>query len=141
MHRENGTLANVNISEQRGIGKMKATITQRLVSSGYQYDVECDCRLIFFVLIEDGEWKTKYMKLFYEKDKVVSIDGMHAPTFDAAELDKFTDGYKYLAAAQHSLGHKVLENLPNANNKGWRKMYDSMTDWLQGKDVNLFWEK
>lgn len=141
MHRENGTLANVNLAKQRGIGKMKATITQRFTNlQGVPCDIECDCRFIFFAMIEDGEWKAKYVKLFYEKDKVVAVDGHTAPKFEQSELDKYTEGYKYLGAAQATLGHKILNDLPNANNQGWYDMYKAMADWLDGKDVNLFWE-
>jgi hypothetical protein len=141
MHRENGTLANVNLSKQRGIGKMKATITQRFAMKGIPIDVECDCRFIFFCKIEDGEWKAQYVKLFYEKDKVVPVNGKDVPEFPQSELDKYTEGYKYLAVAQNSLGHPILNDLPNAGNKGWYDMYQSMADWLEGKEINLFWEK
>jgi len=140
MHRENGTLANVNLAKQRGIGKMKATITQRVLLKGIPVDVECDCRFIFFVKIEDGEWKTQFVKLFYEKDKVVPVDGKTVPDFPKEELQKYTEGYQYLGAAQATLGHKILQGLPNANNKGWYDMYSAMADWLEGKEVDLFWE-
>jgi hypothetical protein len=142
MHRENGTLANVNLAKQRGIGKMKATITQRFTMKGVDIDVECDCRFIFFAKIEDGEWKAQWVKLFYEKDKVVAANGKDVPegVFTKEALEPYTEGYKYLAVAQASLGHPILNDLPNANNKGWYDMYKAMEDWLQGKDVNLFWE-
>lgn len=141
MHRENGTLANVNLAKERGIGKMKATITQRFNNiQGIPCDVECDCRFIFFAKIENGEWKAQYVKLFYEKDKIISVDGHHCPTFSKEELDKYTEGYKYLSAAQASLGHPILNELPNADNKGFHDMYKAMADWLDGKEINLFWE-
>lgn len=140
MHRENGTLANVNLEKERGIGKMKATITQRFILQGIPVDIECDCRFIFFAKIENGEWKAQYVKLFYEKDKMIPVDGKTVPTFPAEELAKYTEGYQYLGAAQNSLGHKILNDLPNANNKGWFDMYSAMADWLQGKEINLFWE-
>lgn len=141
MHRENGTLANVNLAKERGIGKMKATITQRVLLKGVLVDVECDCRFIFFCKLEAGEWKANYVKLFYEKDKVVPVDGKTVPDFPKEELAKYTEGYQYLGAAQATLGHKILQGLPNANNQGWYDMYNSMADWLQGKDINLFTEK
>lgn len=141
MHRENGTLANVNLAKQRGIGKMKATITQRFTLQGIPVDIECDCRFIFFAKIEDGEWKAQYVKLFYEKDKMISVNGKDVPHFPQEELDKYTEGYKYLGAAQNSLGHAILKDLPNANNQGWYDMYSAMADWLQGKEIDLFKEK
>ena len=74
---------------------MKATITHRFTFPESQLDVDCDCRFIFFCEKRAGsnEWKAKYVKLFYEKDKVVSVDGYTAPRFEAAELDKYPKGY------------------------------------------------
>lgn len=48
MHRECGTLVELNASTNRAVGKMKATITQRFSGLGAGYDVDCDCRFIFF---------------------------------------------------------------------------------------------
>ncbi|KIR71928.1 hypothetical protein CNBG_10051 [Cryptococcus deuterogattii R265] len=141
-HRENGTLANVDLSKGRGIGKMKATITQRFIMEGVPVDVDCDCRFIFFCKQEGKEWKAQYVKLFYEKDKAVPIDGQPLPKhlFKKEELDKYTDGYKHLAVAQNYIGHPILNDLPNANDKGFFDMYQAMEDWMQGKDIDLFWE-
>lgn len=142
MHRENGTLADVNPSTKRGIGKMKATITQRFVTDGIQYDVECDCRFIFFCKKEATStssspvWKTQYVKLFYEKDKVVPADGKTIPSyFTKQELSKYPEGYQFLAAAQATLGHKILSGLPTAEGSAFWEMYKAMDGWLQGQDV------
>jgi len=140
MHRENGTLADVNLCKGRAIGKMKATITQRFDIEGTAVDIECDCRFIFFCLKVGDEWKTQYVKLFYEKDKVVAVDGKTVPTFDKNVLAQYPEGYQYLAAAQAMLGHKILNDLPTMNNKGFYKLNETMEDWMQGKEVQLFWE-
>lgn len=137
-HRECGTLANVNLGQSRGIGKMKATITQRFTLQGIPVDIDCDCRFIFFCKLENNEWKAQYVKLFYEKDKVVPIDGKTVPDFPQEELEKYTPGYQYLAVAQHSLGHPILNDLPDVNNEGFTAMYRAMADWIQGNDVKLF---
>ncbi|OBT92309.1 hypothetical protein VE01_09368 [Pseudogymnoascus verrucosus] len=101
-HRETGTLAN------------------RFTMKDIPIDINCDCRFIFFCKLEGKEWKVQYVKLFYEKDKVVPINGKTAPDFPKEELVKYTLRYQYLAVAQHSLGHPILNNLPNANNEGFR---------------------
>jgi hypothetical protein len=119
---------------------MKATITQRFTIQGIPVDIESDCRFIFFCKIEDGEWKAQFVKLFYEKDKMIPVDGKTVPNFPKEELAKYTEGYQYLAVAQNSLRHPILNDLPNANNKGWYDMYAAMADWLQGKEIDLFWE-
>lgn len=139
-HRENGTLANVNLERGRGIGKMKATITQRFIFQGIPIDIDCDCRFIFFCVLEENDWKAQHVKLFYEKDKVVPVDGKTVPDFPKSELEKYTPGYQYLAVAQHSLGHPILKDLPNANNQGFEEMYKAMADWIQGHSIDLFWD-
>ncbi|KAK8026539.1 Pea pathogenicity protein 2 [Apiospora marii] len=155
MHRECGTLVEVSQSHpDRAIGKMKATITQRFKTQasqanvfcpeGTEYDVDCDCRFIFFCVKEKrpdgarGEWKAKYVKLFYEKDKVVPVDGNRAPTFDPELMASFPEGYRHLAAAQSGLGYPVTRCLPTARNHGaWHAMYGKMEQWLAGYDVDL----
>ena len=139
-HRECGTLAQVDLAKGRGLGKMKATITQRFTIQGVLVDIDCDCRFIFFCKLEDSEWKAQYVKLFYEKDKVVPIDGKTVPEFKKEDLAQYTPGYQYLAVAQHSLGHPILKDLPNAQNEGFSKMYKAMADWIKGEKVDLFWE-
>ncbi|KAF3019380.1 hypothetical protein E8E14_011749 [Neopestalotiopsis sp. 37M] len=157
MHRECGTLVEYAPEHNRAIGKMKATITQRFKTpaslatadcpADTEFDVDCDCRFIFFcakVRADDntdgagGVWKAKYVKLFYEKDKVVPVDGVHAPMFPRELLDSFPEGYSYLGAAQSMLGYPVTKHLPTAqDHKSWFAMYAKMEEWLAGKDVDL----
>ena len=142
MHRENGTLVDLNPSKNRAVGKMKATITQRFDIDGIKFDMECDTRFIFFchkapTSTSNGrpEWKTQYVKLFYEKDKVVPTDGHTVPSFDKAELEKYPEGYQYLGAAQAKLGHEILGGLPTMNNQAFFDLYQAIDEWLQGKEV------
>lgn len=141
MHRENGTLVDLNLPLGRAIGKMKATITQRFMIEDTPIDVECDCRFIFWCLIEDGEWKVKYNRLFYEKDKVIAADGKNLPgIFTKEKLRKYPEGYRYLAVAQHEIGHPILEDLPTMMGRPFGKMYEAMAAWLRGEDVDLNWD-
>jgi len=136
MHRENGTLVDLNPTTSRAVGKMKATITQRFSIEGNAVDVECDCRFIFFCAkFPSVGWKTQYVKLFYEKDKMIPVDGKSVPEFDKAELKKYPVGYQYLGVAQAMLGHKILDGLPTMDNKAFYTMYEAMDQWLQGKSV------
>ncbi|KAL2842641.1 hypothetical protein BJX68DRAFT_278345 [Aspergillus pseudodeflectus] len=144
MHRENGTLVDLNPRTARAVAKMKATITQRFHSTDHgddiEYDVECDCRFIVFckkVSATPGPpaWKIKYIKLIYEKDRVVPVDGATVPRFDKGELERFPYGYRYLGASQARLGHEVLTDLPVLNNEGFFRMYEAMDKWLKGEDI------
>ncbi|PWY82014.1 catabolic 3-dehydroquinase [Aspergillus heteromorphus CBS 117.55] len=135
MHRENGTLVDLNPSTGRAIGKMKATITQRFSWDGVEFDVDCDCRFINFCVKQNGEWKVVYIKLFYEKDRVAPADGHTVPTFDAAELERYPKGYQYLAVAQARLGHPILGDLPTMDNEAFFALYRAMDAWLEGRAV------
>lgn len=146
MHRECGTLVDLNPVNDRAIGKMKTTITQRFQYEGVQYDVDCDNEFIFFCLRTENGWKAQWYKVFYVRDKLVMIG---VPTLDAVnrlamlftkeELEKYPEGYQYLAVAQHSIGHPIEMKLPTWRNDYYTKMYEAMQDWLEGKDVDLNW--
>jgi SnoaL-like protein len=151
-HRECGTLVELHSDAGRAVGKMKATITQRFVEpgTGIEYDVDCDCRFLFFCERQGAAgvsgnggtstWKARYVKLVYEKDKVVPADGLRAPTFSPEALGKFPEGYKYLGAAQQLLGYQIDLKLATVKDQTtWKQMYVSMEKWLLGKDADLFW--
>jgi hypothetical protein len=163
MHRECGTLVELSSDRTRAVGKMKATITQRFsmptqpeqdmptprsdgaedeYSASVEFDVDCDCRFIFFCEKDaTGAWKAHYVKLDYDKDKVVPADGKSAPVFSAEEMKDYPEGYKYLGAAQAKLGYKIDRWLPTPRNEFWWKLYQCMEKWLAGEDAGLFgWE-
>ncbi|KAK6596403.1 catabolic 3-dehydroquinase [Botrytis cinerea] len=109
MHRESGRSVDLNVRLGRAIGKMKATITQKLVIDDISIAVECDSQFIFLCLIED--------------------DG----------LEKYPEGYKYLAVAQHKIGYAILEDLPTMG-RPFGKIYDGIAGWLRGEEVDLNWD-
>ena len=144
MHRECGTLANVNLAKQRAVGKMKATITQRFVSKKSQipFDIDCDCEFIFFCKIEDGEWRAQFKKVMYLRDKIIPVNGRDIPEEmqDEEALKEFPEGYKYLALAQKSLGHPIDKHLAIAMGEYYEKFNEARGQWLKGEDIDLFWE-
>lgn len=159
MHRETGTLVDLNPTTNRAVGKMKASITQRFTipregqsksdaGPDFVFDVDCDVRFIFFCkkpststpLCPDAdrrEWKIQYVKLFYEKDRLSPADGRpeSVPRFDRVDLLKYPVGYQYLGLAQSMLGHKVLNDLPTMNdNEAFWGMYEAMGRWLKAEE-------
>ncbi|CAM1510205.1 Fc.00g005400.m01.CDS01 [Cosmosporella sp. VM-42] len=150
LHRENGTLVELNSDYGRAVGKMKATITQRFTDKcpqtgdTFKYDVDCDCRFLFFCMRTANQcdtWKVQYTKLIYEKDKVIPVDGKSVPDFNQEELQKYPEGYQYLGAAQARLGYNVDPELVTFDDRYWRKMYECMERWLEGDDdPGLFWD-
>ncbi|KAI2612727.1 uncharacterized protein GGS25DRAFT_476854 [Hypoxylon fragiforme] len=155
MHRECGTLVDLNPAADRAVGKMKATITQRFRIGGDDamgidpivFDVDCDSRFHFFCFrdLDTKAWKVKYVKLIYEKDKLIPVDGKTVPSFSKSTLDKYPEGYKYLGAAQSMLGHEIDICLPTiqsaecgAANALWLDLYKKVGEWLDGaEDIDL----
>ncbi|KAF4808346.1 PEP2-like protein [Colletotrichum siamense] len=128
MHRECGTLVELNTAKNRAVGKMKATITQRFQHpGGFEYDVDCDCRFMFFYE-KTTDWKAVFVKLVYEKDKLVPVDG-RVPSFAPEVLAKYPQGYRYLGAAQSTLGYDIDLDLVTGNNTAG--MYQSIKRWLE----------
>ena len=146
MHRECGTLVDLNPATNRAVGKMKTTITQRFQHEGVPFDVDCDNEFVFFCLRTEHGWKARFFKVFYARDKLVMVgpptpDAVEklARLFSKEELAKYPEGYQYLAVAQHNIGHPIEKKLPTWRNDYYQKMYDCMQQWLEGKDTNLFW--
>ncbi|KAL1998131.1 hypothetical protein VTN02DRAFT_6812 [Thermoascus thermophilus] len=164
LHRETGTLVDLNPTTNRAVGKMKATVSQRFTiprqqqSSGQQqgqqqppdfvFDVDSDVRFVFFCkkpststpLRPDAdrrEWKVQYVRLFHEKDRLCPVDGRpeSVPRFDRVDLLKYPVGYQYLGLAQSMLGHKVRSDLPTlCDNEAFAAMYEAMGRWLRADD-------
>lgn len=147
MHRECGTLVDLNPATKRAVGKMKVTITQRFEYEGVPYDIDCDSVFVYFCFKTPEEgWKVHWYKVFYCKDKLVTVGvptpeavGKLARLFTDEELARYPEGYKYLAVAQHSLGHPIELKLPTWRNEYYQRMYDCMAEWLEGKEIDLFW--
>lgn len=152
MHRECGTLVDLSPAHNRAVGKMKATITQRFVHAGVPFDVDCDCEFVFFCLkssttMAGGQWNAWFVKLFYLKDRLVmvgpptqeAVDRL-AGLFMQKELEKFPMGYQYLSVAQKAIGNLIETALPMSRGELWERMYAAMKDWLDGKEIDLFWK-
>ncbi|KAL1959527.1 hypothetical protein VTO42DRAFT_1972 [Malbranchea cinnamomea] len=92
MHRENGTLVDLNPATNRAVGKMKATITQRFTfEGGRNADVECDCRFIFFCKKEPTksspsipEWKAQYVNCSMSRTRSSPLMAAQRPRLSRA---------------------------------------------------------
>lgn len=118
MHRENGTLVELNEDQGRAVGKMKTTISQSFIMDGVTFDVECDCRFIFCCRIENNEWKVQWYKVIYEKSWIQPADGKSLPKFDEADLRRYPEGYNYLAVAQKMIGHQDSDGSADYEQRG-----------------------
>ena len=162
-HRATGTLVDLSSTTTRAIAKMKTTITQRFhekdphnPSRTIEYDVDCDARFIAFCVKRplsarssspmpgtglgprsgSAGWRIQFVKLFYEKDRVVPVDGHSVPMFEDHELDQFPYGYRYLGAAQVRHGREIVRDLPTLrDDESFWSLHRAMDGWLNGEDI------
>jgi hypothetical protein len=150
MHRCHGTTTDINLAGNRAVTKMKATITQRFEISGCEVDAESDCRFLFFWVKSDDDWQARFVRHWYEKDKLIPVDPNRVPPLDEARLQSFPSGYRYLAYCQEeSMGVQVLKNMPGHNREngvqdGSREagkkhnlLYWQAKVWVEGQDIDF----
>ncbi|GAA5848081.1 hypothetical protein JCM3766R1_006398 [Sporobolomyces carnicolor] len=150
-HRVNGATVDVAISGEgrgmRAIGKLKATITQRFKMPCAdrrdgddvlcEVDIDADCRLCFFLEKDrSDEWKARFFKGIYERDRPHPVDPSRLPFFEREKLESFPVGYRHLGYCQEVIaGYKVKRDLPGSRGTEHDEFYDSFIDWLQGASV------
>ncbi|RFU80172.1 pathogenesis associated pep2 [Trichoderma arundinaceum] len=145
MHRCHGVTSDIMPNANRAVTKMKATITQRFTIDGCEVDAETDCRFCFFFEKIDGKWGARFVRHWYEKDKLIPVNPNKVPKLDEAKLDTYPPGYKYLAYCQElTMGVSVSKEMP-----GHRKhagtapgdkhdmLYRQAKGWLEGKNIEL----
>jgi hypothetical protein len=146
MHRIHGSSTDITPDAKRAITKMKATITQRFTIDGCEADAESDCRFCFFWEKQStGDWKARFVRHWYEKDKLIPVNPAKVPKLDEDKLNGFPSGYRYLAYCQEAtMGVKVLLDMPghrrendNVNGKKHDLLYWQSKQWLDGGDVDI----
>ena len=129
---------------------MKATITQRFVIDGCEVDAESDCRFCFFWQKElegemKGEWRARFVRHWYEKDKLIPVDPRKVPRMDDEKLKGFPTGYRYLAYCQEeTMGVKVMTDMPGhrrephtPSGKKHDQLYWQCKQWVEGEVVDI----
>ncbi|OQV00412.1 hypothetical protein CLAIMM_05907 [Cladophialophora immunda] len=150
MHRCHGISTDIDPSASRAVTKMKATITQRFDLDGIEADAESDCRFCFFWLKVGDKWKAKFVRHWYEKDKLIPVNPNKVPTLDEAQLQAYPSGYRHLAYCQEkTMGVRVLPDMPgHRREKGLPGgslacgekhdlLYWQCKQWLEGEDFEI----
>ncbi|KAJ6570980.1 Pea pathogenicity protein 2 [Mycena vulgaris] len=140
MHRIHGS--SVDLAGTRAVVKMKATITQRfeLPPNSALVDAESDCRFcMFFEKNAEGKWGARFVRHFYEKDKLIPVDPRHIPIIDDEKLGLFPVGYKYLAYCQETCmpGIKVKRDMPGIRGEEHDQLLRQAKAWLEGEDIEI----
>jgi SnoaL-like domain len=120
----------VDISGERAIAQTKMTITQRAQVHGVQVDVVCTGR--FYDLLErrDGRWGIVLRQPIYERDRMDPVDPAARLELDAEQLERFPDGYRYLAYLQTEIGYDVKRDMPGLTGPELESLYERGACWL-----------
>jgi hypothetical protein len=146
MHRCHGVTTDITPDGIRAVTKMKATITQRFVLDGdCEVDAEADCRFCFFFEKVDGRWGARFVRHWYEKDKLIATNPNKVPNIDEEKLASYPDGYKYLSYCQElTMGVTVSKDMPGhrrhagtASGDKHDLLYQQGKDWLDGKSIDV----
>ncbi|KAJ7046446.1 hypothetical protein C8F04DRAFT_1064297 [Mycena alexandri] len=140
MHRVHGS--SVDLAGTRAVVKMKATITQRfeLPPDSVLADVEVDCRFcMFFEKNSEGEWRARFVRHFYEKDKLIPVDPRRIPVIDDEKLSIFPAGYRFLAYCQEECmpGIKVKRDMPEIRGEEHDRLLRQVKAWLDGEEIEV----
>lgn len=145
MHRCHGITTDIDQAGTRAVTKMKATITQRFVIDNAEVDAECDCRFCFFFEKINGYWGARFVRHWYEKDKLIPTNPNEVPKIDKDKLKQYPDGYKFLAYCQEAtMGVTVLKDMPGhrrhmgtPNGDKHDLLLWQAKMWLEGGDVDI----
>jgi len=156
MHRCTGCSTDIAPSGTRAVTKLKAMITQRFIVDGCEVDTEADCRFCFFFEkgtsdnsadgnIPEGEWRARFVRHWYEKDRMIPTDPNKVPKLDEEVLAKMPRGYKFLSYCQTVVqGFEVKMDMPghridgeNVNGKEHDRLYVQAKQWLDGEDLDI----
>lgn len=145
MHRCHGTTSDINPEGTRAVTKMKAAITQRFTIDGAEVDAECDCRFCFFFEKIDGRWGARFVRHWYEKDKLIPVNPLKVPVLDEEKLKAYPQGYRFLAYCQEAtMGVKVLMDMPGhrrhvdtPNGEKHDALYWQAKAWSEGGELGI----
>ncbi|KAJ6618872.1 PEP2-like protein [Mycena sp. CBHHK59/15] len=137
MHRIHGS--SVDLANTRAVVKMKATITQRFELPPNKFVFTISSQFCMFFERDAGKWGARFVRHFYEKDKLIPVDPRHIPVLDDEKLGEFPVGYRYLAYCQEVCmpGIKVKRDMPGVRGEGHDQLLRQAKSWLDGEDVDM----
>jgi hypothetical protein len=95
---------------------------------------------------EFGKWQAKFVRHWYEKDKLIPVNPTKIPVLDEAKLQSFPSGYRYLAYCQEATmeGVKVMRDMPGHRREGGNpnglkhdELYWQAKSWVEGREIKL----
>jgi len=121
-----------DLVDDRAVAQTKVQILQRGTFDGVTVDVTCTGRFYDFLARRDGRWALVRRQTIYEKDRMDPVVPGVRLLLDQALLDKFPEGYRYLAYLQEKLGYHVHPDLPGREGPAILQVYRDGIAWLDG---------
>jgi SnoaL-like domain len=119
----------------RAISQTRMTIMQRGEVHGVLVDVACIGRFYDFFEKRDGRWGIVLRQPIYEKDRMDPVQPGATVELDADVLERFPEGYRYLAYLQVQVGYPVKPDMPGLRGPGVEALYARGAAWLAGEPV------
>jgi SnoaL-like domain len=117
----------------RAISQTRMTIMQRGEVHGVLVDVACIGRFYDFFEKRDGRWGIVLRQPIYEKDRMDPVQPGATVELDADVLERFPEGYRYLAYLQVQVGYPVKPDMPGLRGPGVEALYARGAAWLAGE--------
>ena len=131
----------IDLAGARAVAQTKMTITQRAKLEGNLVDVVCTGRFYDFLEKRQGKWGIVLRRLFYEQDRILSIDPSVTLKLDPKLLASFPVGYQHLGYLQTKLGFKVKPDMPGLKGPETAALYALGKRWLAGDKMDASFRK
>lgn len=122
----------IDLAGTRAIAQTRMTIASRETIDGVLYDIACLGRFYDFFEQRAGRWAIVERQPTYEKDRADAVFPGETVAFDAALLDQFPPGYRFLAYAQTKRGLDVVRDMPGLRGPEVEALYARGRAWLAG---------
>jgi hypothetical protein len=120
------------VNGTRAISQTRMTIMQRGLVHGVLSDVACTGRFYDFFDKRDGRWAIVLRQPIYEKDRLDPVTPGERIEFDTDLLNRYPEGYRYLAYLQVQAGYPVKANMPGLRGPEVEALYARGAAWLAG---------
>lgn len=122
----------IDLAGTRAIAQTRMTIASRETIDGVLYDIACLGRFYDFFEKRAGRWAIVERQPTYEKDRADPVFPGQTVEFDAALLEQFPSGYRFLAYAQTKRGLHVVRDMPGLRGPEVEALYARGRAWLAG---------